>query len=187
VPESVNERVSKLLKAKHRGDVAYLVAAFADPQIRSMAARCLGQMGATEAIPDLMRLLPAGDPLTRSSAIKALTRLDAREAVPELIEMIRDDPSNTVRTHAVSAVARLAEPSHFAPVFLAALQDPDGGVSTCAAHHLGLNAGTDAIEPLTNARRSHSFIRRGAYTKAIRRIRRRCRRAARAPLLRRMH
>ena len=130
VPETVTEGVSKLLKAKHRGDVAYLLAALADPHIRTYAARCLGEVGATEAIPHLTRVLSAGDPLTRSSAIKALTKLDGREAVPQLAELITFDSSRVVRTQAVSAIARLAEPSSIAPVLLRALRDTDGGVST---------------------------------------------------------
>lgn len=168
--ESVNQRCSELIKAKRRGDVDYLVAALTDAEIRAMAVKYLGQLGATEAVPQVRRLLAAGDPITRSTAIRALTRLDAREAVADLEDLIESDSSGTVRTHAVSAFRRLGEPADTIPVLFRALRDPDGGVSACAAHQLGVIGDHSAIEPLREAQRSHSWIRAGAYRKAIRRI-----------------
>jgi hypothetical protein len=174
--EDINERGRRLLVARREGDVGYLRDALVDAEIRSSAARLLGVMGATEAIPQLMRLLRAGDPRTRSSALRALTRLEAREAVSSVKPLVLSDESATVRTHAVSAFRRLGQPAQTIPVLLKALRDPDGGVSACAAHQLGVIGDESAIEPLRVAQRSHSWVRAGAYRKAIRRIRLRARR-----------
>jgi HEAT repeat protein len=100
-------------------------------------------------------------------------RLEATAAAPELERLVLRDASATVRTHAVRALRRLGEPAAAVPVFLAALQDRDGGVSACAAHQLGVIGDASATEALRRAERDHHFVRRGAYRKAVRRIRRR--------------
>jgi HEAT repeat protein len=168
-----NQRGSELMKAKRRGDTEFLRDALVDAEIRTMAVKYLGDIGATEAIPQILRLVSAGDPITRSSSIRALTKLDAEEAVDELERVIAADESNTVRAHAVSAISRLGKPERVLPVLFRALEDPDGSVSACAAHHIGRFGDASAIPALLKAKESHSIVRGGAYRKAIRRIRRR--------------
>jgi HEAT repeat protein len=135
----------------------------------------LGQMGATEAIPQLMRLLSVADPKVRSSATKALWRLDAQDALPELMRMATTDPSPVVRSHAVGAIRRIGEPTLVMPVLLEALRDPDGGVSACAAEELGEIADASAIEQIKAASVGAHLLRGGAYRRAVRRIRKRAR------------
>jgi len=138
-----------------------------------MAVKYLGDIGATEAVPQILRLVSAGDPITRSTSIRSLTKLGAVDAVDELERVIAEDESGTVRTHAVSAISRLGAPDRVLPVLFGALDDPDGSVSACAAHHIGRLGDGSAIPALVEAKESHSFVRGGAYRKAIRKIRRR--------------
>jgi HEAT repeat protein len=173
VAQTKNQRVSALNVARQSGDVAYLVDALSDPEDRDIAAMLLGKMGATDAIPQLMRLLSVAAPGTRSSATKALIRLDARDALPELVRMATTDNSPVVRSHAVAAVRKLGEPAQAVPVLLEALRDPDGGVSAGAAEELGVVADATAIEPIKSAAVGAVFLRRYFYRRAIRRIRRR--------------
>jgi hypothetical protein len=172
-PPTKSQRGSELIKAKRRGDTEFLRAALVDAEIRAMAVKYLGDIRASEAVPDLLRLLAASDPITRSTTIRALTKIGAEEAVENLERMIANDASGTVRTHAVSGISRLAEPERLLPILLRALEDHDGSVSACAAHHIGRLGHEDAIPALRKARESHSFVRGAAYQKAIRRIKRR--------------
>jgi len=168
-----NERIRSLIDAKLNRDVPYLADALSDPEIRTIAARYLGDIGAEETAPMLMRLLSVSDPGSRSAATKALTKLRATEALPDLVALARTDPSAVVRSHAIGALGRLGEPSAVIPVILEALQDTDGGVSACAAEELGSIADFAAIEPIQAASSGAHFLRRGAYRRAIRRIRKR--------------
>ena len=97
------------------------------------------------------------------------------EAVPELIKMVGADLSPVVRSHAVGALGRLGEPDVVVPVLLDALRDDDAGVSACAAEELGSVGDETAIEPIRAAAVGAHLLRRGAYSKAVRKIRRRTR------------
>jgi bilin biosynthesis protein len=165
-----NEKVRKLVAAKSKRDAPYLLEALRDPEARTIAARYLADIGATEAIPSLMRLLSATDTRTRSAAIKALWSLGAVEALPDLEALAANDASPVVRSHAVGALERLGDPRAI-PVLIEALQDSDGAVAWCAATALGSLGDVTAIEPLKAAAKRAHFLRRGAYRKAIRRIR----------------
>ena len=165
-----NQKIQAVRVAKRNGDVAYLLAALADTDMRTFAARYLADIRARDAIPEVMRLLTAADPGTRSAAIKALTKLGAIEALPELMAMATDDASGVVRSHAVGAIRRLGDPADVVPVLLQALRDADGGVSVCAAEELGWVGDQSAIEPIQAAGVGAHLLRRGGYRKAIRRI-----------------
>lgn len=175
VSKDKNERIHALRLARSRGDASYLREALSDPDTRTFAARYLADIDATEAIPAVTRLLFVADARTRSAAIKALTKLGAEDVLPDLVAIATTDPSPVVRSHAIGAIRRLGNPDDVVPVLLQALQDPDGGVSVCAAEELGWVAGPAAIEPIQAAAVGAHFLRRGGYRKAIRRIRARSR------------
>jgi HEAT repeat protein len=61
--------------AKAEGDVVALMAALRDPDVRTIAASFLGDIGARNAIPEISRLLSSSNPKARSGAIKALSKL----------------------------------------------------------------------------------------------------------------
>lgn len=150
-----------------------LLSALRDPEVRDVATMLLGQMGATEAVPDVTRLLRAGGPGTRSSALKALTRLDARQALPDVLHLVTSDTNAAVRANAVSAARRLGEADAVLPTLIAALDDPDGVVSACAAENLGWIADESVIPAIQAASDRMSFFYRRACRRAVRRIRKR--------------
>src|SRR5690348_12813712 len=92
-----DQRLARVLAAKDASDVAFLRASLRDPDNRHIAATFLGELGATEAAPEVVRLLDANDPLARSNAARALGLLGARESLPRLIELAESDPVPYVR------------------------------------------------------------------------------------------
>ena len=60
-----NERIRALRVAKSRRDASYLREALSDPDTRTFAARYLGDIDATEAIPAVTRLIFVADARTR--------------------------------------------------------------------------------------------------------------------------
>jgi HEAT repeat protein len=171
VPElTKNQKGHALLIAKKNRDDAHLVAALTDPDVRTLAARFLADVGAVGAVPQLLMLLNASDPRTRSAAIKALARLRAVEARPALMSMAISDASPVVRSHAVGALEKVADDGARA-VLIQALKDSDSAVGWCAARVLGLVGDATVIEPLRSAASKAPLLRRGAYRTAIRRIR----------------
>ena len=71
-------RLRRARRAKLSGDSTYVVAALQDPVTRGLAAKYVAAMGATEAVPDLVRMLGAHEPYPRSAAAAALGKLQAQ-------------------------------------------------------------------------------------------------------------
>jgi hypothetical protein len=69
--QDADARLRRLMTARRITDTATLVASLRDPDNRSFAAMYLSELGATEAAPEIVRLLEANDPLVRSRAARA--------------------------------------------------------------------------------------------------------------------
>lgn len=95
--------------ARRRGDVAYLIDALTDPEVRGAAALSLGRVGAREAAPALVRNLPVKDDLDRNGAIKALMQIADKAAIPPLREVAGSDDAAGVRTTAMDALVTLGD------------------------------------------------------------------------------
>jgi HEAT repeat protein len=173
-PEAVEwfERTRGIKAAKEQGDVPYLIAQLTDTDHRGRAAKALGELGATEAIPRLMRLLDAADPGTRIDAVRALGRLQATEAIPRIRDLASADKDATARSWACQALVDLGDP-HALELTLPLLADPLISVRGSAAYTLGRLGDARALAALRAARpRLHrSPIEWWAYRETYRRAR----------------
>jgi HEAT repeat protein len=109
------ERVAKYPRlavddAARDGDVAFLVEALADPEMRTGAAQRLGRLGSREAVPALVRNLRIDNDLTRNSIVIALAEIGDLSAAPALFEVAHRDDAAGVRTMAMNALAMLGDP-----------------------------------------------------------------------------
>lgn len=82
MPSAKTQALVRLFEAKDRGDVAYLLDGLQDPDSRSMAAKFLGELKASESVRPLIQLLRAGDKATRSSAAELSLRSVTRRQYP---------------------------------------------------------------------------------------------------------
>lgn len=95
-----------------------------DPGIRGEAARALGEIGVTAAVPALRGALDDKNQSVRIRAIRALARIDGADATGVLGDVLLDGPERRSRLVAAWALGRQGGP--VAEAFLqAALQDPD--------------------------------------------------------------
>ena len=82
-----------------------------DSDLRSSAARALGNIGATEAIPKLIEALSDDDPYVRGSAACALGNIGVAEAIPDLIKAISDEDQyvRDTATYVLGDVGKIEE------------------------------------------------------------------------------
>jgi HEAT repeat protein len=86
-------------------------------QTRAQAAKSLGQLRATEAVPALLECVERGpEDVMRAWAIDALGRIGSPEAVPKLVELLSHEEAGLRRTTAVALGAigdsRALDPLH---------------------------------------------------------------------------
>ena len=172
------QRRAELLAAERQGDSERLLAALRDPESRWWAARLVADLGVTEAVPDLTRLLDAADPHIRCVAIRSLARLRAGEAADRLLGVAAEDETDWVRSWAIAAVGELGAAGALGerdvvPLLCRYVDDPSHKVRASAAHALGVLADPRALEPLREAWKRERGIKnryrtRPAYRNAIR-------------------
>lgn len=112
-------------------------------------AEALGNIGAAEAAPSLLRLARAADDNVRLAAIEALGKLRSREAVPELSHVV-DEPSAPpmVVKRALAALGQIGDPAGI-PALLHGLVLERQGVSFMPESSFSLFAiGKPSVEPL---------------------------------------
>jgi HEAT repeat protein len=145
------ERRRAIKDAKKRGDVQYVIAALDDPDRlnRTLAARALEDLNATEAIPSLMPLLDDAD--TQIAGARALGRLGATEAIPRLRELASNEEDPSVQMWACAALANLGDPATL-DLALPLLTHPRPAVRVEAAGALGRLGDPSALEPVRAAR-----------------------------------
>jgi HEAT repeat protein len=76
---------------------------------RQVAAKNLGYIGSSEALPGLLNALSA-DPfwMVRCAIIQALERIGDPTAIPTLREVVKNDGFQVVRSYAAKAIERLS-------------------------------------------------------------------------------
>lgn len=116
-PDERAQAVAELGKLRDVRGVGLLRTALkdSDPVVRDNAAFALAEMGAREAIPDLLPLLEDAASTVRKSAAKALGLLKARQAVPRLIALLKDS-AYVVRKSAARSLGQIGDPSAEAPL-----------------------------------------------------------------------
>lgn len=162
-----DERFRRLMLAKEQRDVGYLVESLTyDPHRAELPAKWLGDWGATEATPSLIRLLSSPHADTRRAVVHALGRLGPPPEVRDaLIELARSDPDPPVRWDppvrcwACSALGGY-EDAALVPILVAALDDADWRVRVGAAAALGQTGDAQAVAPL---RRGLRRLRRNPF------------------------
>jgi HEAT repeat protein len=86
--DAIAEALGSLDAASKQSLLAPLTAAAADPDVSEAATMMLGQLGAKEAVPVLVKLLRNPDSDVRAYAARALGQLGAKEAVPALVDQL---------------------------------------------------------------------------------------------------
>ncbi len=118
----------------------------ADRERRIEAARMLGKLGASEAVPGLMGALHDADGGVRQKAAVALGQIGSTEAVPGLLTVLQD-PDAEVRRAAVWSLGQIGH-ADAVPDLIKALKDSEDWVRRAAATALGQIADSRAVEPL---------------------------------------
>lgn len=171
-------RVKRVFEARAAGDADYLIDALRDPDVRSIAAKWLAELGEMSAVEPLILLLAAREPSARSSAADALGKLRAVAAIPNLIVVAERDEVRAVREWAIGALSEMEDPRGTAAV-MRLLADPDPQLRGWVATVLGRRGETEALQSLRSRSRAEPLTRRWPYWRAIRAIERANRRAPR--------
>jgi HEAT repeat protein len=150
--------------------VATLVDGLRDPTEGRYAARFLGDVGAIEAIPELVRHLRSADPHMRSPVLISLGKLHATSAIPRIEEAAASDDVPWVRAAAVEAAEGVMPLESLRPLLHRALQDTGWNARFVAARTLERVGDSSDLPSLKAAKKAEAWWRRGVYRKAIRTI-----------------
>jgi HEAT repeat protein len=160
-------------------DREYVVTALKGPDHRSRiyAAGAAADLGATEAIPQLLHLLRASDPQMRVAAAKALGKLNALEAAQPLRDIAASDEVGWVRSFAAETLAHLGDPRS-TPLLVDLLASNLWRDRMAAAHTLGLVGDPAALGAVEAAQRQDRWhwrylLMRGAYRSAVKNLQQR--------------
>jgi len=169
-----DDRLKRIVEAKHAKDAGYLIGALTDPDHRPLAASYLGNLEAIDAAEPLARLLDAADPYARAAAAYALGKVGAVEVLPRLRELASRDPEAFVRANAVDALGELRDDVSFDDL-ITRLEDRSWKVRGSAALALGAIGDPRAIAALRAARRRDllggGLLIQGSYGRALRKLR----------------
>jgi len=165
-----------LRAARQRRDIDTLVVGLDDPIEGHFAANYLAELHATQATPQIAKLLSDPAPKKRSAALKALGALGSAQHLPEIERLARADVVPWVRASAVEAAAKLAPIDELRPLLHRGLVDEGWQVRFTAAYVLGLEGSEEDSSVLASAARRDVWWRRRVYRKATRAIRRRTQR-----------
>ena len=128
---SSQRSVLAVKEAAQRGDVEFLINALADPDMRGSAALRLGDLGAREPVPALIRNLRVRNDLDRNAAVKALGKIGDPSAISALLEVAEEDEAAGVRTTAIDSAAMLNSPRGVELLTELAI-DPSPLLATCS-------------------------------------------------------
>lgn len=106
-PKVTGREAQDFLEARASGDIAALVDALRDPELRAVAARRLGELHATEAVPQVRALLSASSSSVRTAAVRALGRMNAPAAVSDVERVVATDRDPVVREWALFSLGCL--------------------------------------------------------------------------------
>jgi HEAT repeat protein len=160
-------------------DREYVVTALTGPDDRSRiyAAGAAADLGATEAIPQLLRLLRASDPHVRVAAAEALCKLNAAEAAQPLRDIAASDQVGWVRSVAAEALAILGDPQS-TPLLVDLLASNRWRDRMAAAHALGVVGDPTALGAIEAAQQRDRWhwrylLMRGSYRTALKNLQQR--------------
>jgi HEAT repeat protein len=104
--------ILRVKDAAERRDIAYLIDALKESEavVRAAAAWDLGQLGASEAVPALVRNLNAKSDLVRNSSVIALGKIGDPAVIERLLEIAHTDEAAMVRLQAIDSLAMLNDP-----------------------------------------------------------------------------
>lgn len=151
-------------RSRAAGDLVGLTAALRSPvgnddlNIRTLAARALGELRAASASDDLSRVL-ANDrsEMARIAAAQALGRIGSVNGAPALVDAM-SDTSPYVRMHAVKALGEVGA-TDAVPVLVHALRDSSWKVRVWAADALALLGATETLDDVARQRRRERRLR----------------------------
>lgn len=126
-----------------------LMAALADPASTRAAALALGQLGAVEAVPALLKVMQHEDVVLRFAAVAALGQLRDARAVDALLYALHD-PDTSVQKQAVRALSQIGDPRAL-PALVEALGDSRLAVRGMAAEALSWFADAATVPALIEA------------------------------------
>ena len=134
-----------------------------DPDVVMFACQVLGEIGAVECWPALLKLLKHEQVNVVQAAIEALGRARARDAVPRLIEVLGEEP--WLQLAATDALGEIGDPLA-APVLVGLV--PESFVTIPALEALRKIGPSEAAEPLlTLLFRSDTVELRGPLALAL--------------------
>jgi HEAT repeat protein len=157
--------------ARKARDIPTLLTALRDPLLTALAARYLGEIGASEAAHQLIGLLDSDDPHIRANAATALGLLKEERAGDELLRIAQGDPVPWVRSWALGAHTSIAGSSGVSAL-LSALNDADWRVRRSALNGLATVADGRVLQRIALARKRDRLLKRPAYLRTAVKIRR---------------
>lgn len=106
--ETLQERLTKAIEAPSRQHSAYISELIdsSDATLAAGAARLAGNLGISESVPNLKRMLADPDPALRITAVRALAGLRSGPALQALEQCLQDDDRD-VRIAAANAFGKL--------------------------------------------------------------------------------
>jgi len=135
-------------------------------EVRTAAARSLGHLKDSRAVPGLIGALKDRDEKVRAAAADALGELEDTRAVAPLADALNDQ-STEVKRNALDALAHFEDQQVPAAAIVRLLNDPDAEVRHNAAHMAGRLHDRSAIGPLAKLVGDPSADVRGAAIEAI--------------------
>lgn len=131
-----------------------------DPEesVRRAAARALGQLGDTSALPALRLALADESKRVQLWAVRSIGLLRGRESIDQLVEML-DSPDWGFRSYAAGALGEIGDQRATEPL-LRHIQDPKGTVQIGVLSALRKLGDSRAIDPLRKARDAKGWWRR---------------------------
>ena len=195
-PASAAERAVLLEALRETGAIEVLLRSLRRraPWRRALAARTLGLVGASEAVPALIDRLDDGSRYVREAAVRALGRIGDERALPPLADLFLNpgragagivyeallalgdaaDPvlreglvsaNDSVRVTACFGVVAALEPEAASAELVRMVADPAGEVRAAACEALGRIPAATAPEPLEHATRDQvPSVRRAAVS-----------------------
>jgi len=195
-PASAAERTAVLDALREAGAIDLLLRSLhrRAPWRRALAARTLGQVGASDAVPALIERLSDHSRYVREAAVRALGRIGDERALPPLAELFlkpgrvgagivyeallafRDasvpvfreglaSATGSVRVTSCFGIAAVVEPEAARHELQRMLADPDGEVRAATCETLGRIPGGTVPDVLAQATRDHvPSVRRAAVS-----------------------
>lgn len=168
-PKVTGNEAQDFLDARASGNIAALVDALRNPELRTVAARTLGELHATEAVPQVQALLSASSSSVRAAAVRALGRMNATAVANDLERVAATDKDSVVREWALFALGCLGA-ARLDGVAGRMLESSDKRLR-CAAIAALLESGDElASSRAAEARRSEKWRERRQIERVVKRI-----------------